>query len=233
MNTVAKYFCQTIGLALSLIILLTGPGLAAKRTGPVVVPENGYANGYSYGIGWDCSFGYQKDAADCIAVDVPANAYLNSIGTGWQCMRGYHSVGFARNECLQISVPADGYLTESKSRKGWACNRGFTATGDGCESIRVPDNAYLTNSLNGSGWECARGYRAASGGCILIPLPDNAYLVTKNYGPGWQCARGYNTADDKTCSKLDVPENGHLNNSGNEWQCNKPYVKRGKTCIKT
>jgi hypothetical protein len=232
MNAVVKNFCRATGLAMALIILLTGPAWAADRTGPVVVPENGYANGYSFGSGWECSFGYQADDAGCTAVDVPANAYLNSRGTGWTCMRGYHSMGLERNECLKIEVPADGYLIDSNSQRSWACNRGFTATRDGCERIQVPDNAYLTNSRSGSGWECERGYREANGSCVAIPLPGNAYLVDKNYGPGWECERGYNTLDDKICSKLDMPENGHLDSSGNDWECSKPYEKRGKICVK-
>lgn len=232
MNAVLKYFYRVTGLTMALTILLTGPALAADRTGPVVVPENGYATGYSFGSGWECSFGFQADDAGCTAVAVPANAYLNSRGTGWKCIRGYHSIGLERTECLKINVPADGYLTESSSRSGWACNRGFTATRDGCERIQVPANAYLTNSRSGSGWECERGYRPASGSCDAIPLPGNAYLVDKNYGPGWQCARGYYAVDSRSCSKLDVPENGRINSSGNDWQCNKPYSKRGDICVK-
>ena len=67
--------------------------------------------------------------------------------------------------------------------------------------------------------------------CIAIAVPENAYLVDKNYGPGWQCERGYSTTDDKVCSKLAVPEFGHIDSSGKEWECNKPYKRSGMSCV--
>jgi hypothetical protein len=218
-------------LLLAVLILLAVPATAATRADPLVVPENAYANGSSYGSGWDCSFGYRVDGAVCEIVIVPANAYLNSRGIGWKCNRGYLAEGFAAEACLKIQVPADGYLTESGNRAGWACERQFRATRDGCERILIPENAYFTSASSKSGWECERGYRAAMEKCVAIAVPENAYLVDKNYGPGWQCERGYSTTDDKSCSKLVVPAFGHLDSSGKEWECNKPYKKSGMTCV--
>ena len=66
-------------LALGILAL---PGVTAERTGPVVVPDNAYATGSIYGSGWACVYGYRQRAGACDEVMVPANAYLNSNGTG-------------------------------------------------------------------------------------------------------------------------------------------------------
>jgi hypothetical protein len=228
---IVSAFCKPVLLAVCLLLVV--PAMGALREGPVVVPENGYDNGMSYGSGWDCLFGYEEKGEACEAIVVPANGYLNSRGSGWLCERGYRSRGFDDKQCQKIEVPAGGYLTESNSGAGWTCARGFRAVSNRCNRIQVPDNAYLTNSSRDSGWECERGYRAGNESCEAIPVPPNAFLVDQNYGPGWQCERGYSTANDTTCSKLDLPENGHLGRSGNDWQCNKPYIKRATSCVKS
>jgi hypothetical protein len=227
-----KVLIAARGITMLIVFLLPAvSAVGAQRSGPVVVPDNAYANGFSFGTGWECSFGYDDKDAICIAIDVPDNGYLNSRGNGWKCDRGYHLAGFASKECSEIKVPANAYLAESSSQSGWACNRGFKATRDACERILIPANAYPTNSSNGSGWECERGYRAMGESCVAISIPENAYLSERSYGPGWQCARGYYTADAKACRKLDVPEFAHLDNSGNSWECNRPYKQRGEACV--
>jgi hypothetical protein len=61
-------------------------------------------------------------------------------------------------------------------------------------------------------------------------LKDNATaLLDASYGPGWTCNRGYE-ATDKACIALQVPENAHLDYSGNDWECNQPYLKRAGGC---
>lgn len=218
-------------LLLAMLFLLAVPATAALREGPLIVPDNAYSNGSAYGRGWECSYGYLQDGGVCEVVIVPANAYLNSRGTGWKCKRGYVPEGSATNSCVKIQVPTNGYLTEPGYRAGWACNRGFRVTREGCERIEIPANAYFTSSTNKSGWECERGYRVEMDTCIAIAVPENAYLVDRNYGPGWQCERGYSTKDDKTCNKLQVPAFGHIDSSGNDWECNRPYRKSGMSCI--
>lgn len=65
----------------------------------------------------------------------------------------------------------------------------------------------------------------------MVDVPVNAYFVELSYGPGWQCSRGYATSDKRTCVELVVPENAHLDRSGNAWECNRPFSQRGNACI--
>jgi len=217
-------------LLLLILSLIAIPGITAQRKTPVAVPDNGYANGAAYGKGWECKFGFKQKDERCIKVELPVNAYLNSRGEGWKCERGYRSQD---DVCHEIKVPASGYLADSSGTTGWSCKRGYKASRDICEPIAVPANGYLTNSSFGSGWACERGYRETNTNCIAIDVPDNAHLVDKTYGPGWQCARGYFTLDKKACDKLVTPDNAHLDRSGNAWDCNRPYSRRGDACVQT
>jgi hypothetical protein len=107
--------------------------------------------------------------------------------------------------------------------------RGYRAVADSCVAIVVPEKAYLTATTYDSGWECERGYREADGACKAITIPANGYLSERSYGPGWECDRGYQTAGT-ICVAVDVPENAHLDFSGHDWDCNKPYRKRMQAC---
>jgi hypothetical protein len=215
-------------LALTLLMLCALPGIAKPREGQLVVPENAYGNGSAYGKGWECSFGYKEKDDLCVAVEVPANGFISARGTDWSCSRGFREDS---GECIEIIVPAGGYLTGSTAKTGWACERGYKETRETCEPIQLPPNAFLTNSAFGSGWECERGYREYNDACRKIAVPVNGYLVELTYGLGWQCGRGYSTLDDKTCTELVVPANAHLDRSGNAWECNRPYLKRGNACV--
>lgn len=226
MNLTGKRMYCAMILVLGLIVLFAGPGLAAKRTGPVVVPENGYATGATYGTGWECSFGFVNRQGTCDPVVVPAYGYLNSRGDGWKCQRGYLKDG---QNCRAIEVPANGYLTAS-SNPGWACERGYIANRDKCTLIDVPANAYLRNTSFGDPWECERGYRKSNQSCQKIIVPDNAFLVDLPYGPGWQCERGYAVSESQLCEMIQVPVNAHLNRRGDAWECNRPYKMRDNKC---
>jgi hypothetical protein len=215
-------------LLLTLLMLCSMPGIAKEREGQLIVPEYAYANGSAYGNGWDCKFGFKQEDDLCIAVEVPANGFLDARGTGWKCKRGFREDS---GECVEIAVPTGGYLTESTAKTGWACDRRYEEARDTCELIQLPANGFLTNSAFGSGWECERGYREYNGTCRMIEVPANAYLIDLTYGTGWQCERGYSTPDNKICTELLVPANAHLDRSGNVWECNRPYLKRGNACI--
>ncbi len=215
-------------LLLILSALFAMPGIAATQVGPLVVPDNGYASGASYGKGWHCEFGYRDTREACVETIVPANGYLNSRGNGWKCDRGFR---VENEQCARIIVPENGYLAKSSSGAGWTCDRGFKASGDSCQRIKVPANGFLTNSSFGSGWECERGYSVSGTACVAVQLPANAYRVERSYGPDWQCERGYASSDSKTCNKLEVPANAHLIRDGNDWKCNAPYSKEGQLCI--
>jgi len=219
-------------LLLALLLSLAALTMGATRDGPVVVPDNAFSNGYSFGAGWNCSYGFKQEGDECVAMEVPENGFINASGTGLKCERGYRVEGFLGNKtCGKIEVPADGYLTESNSNSGWACNRGFNATNDSCDKILIPDNAFLSTSSRTAGWECERGYQAVGNACIAIDVPDNAYLQPRTYGNSWQCQRGYAQDRDTGCIKFEVPEFAHLDSTGNAWECNRPYKKRGDTCV--
>ena len=142
MSSATKRRVKLAGLAWALFVLAAQPTWAAEPANTVVVPENGYATGASYGTGWKCSYGYEEQNDACVAVDLPANAYLSGRGNSWKCERGYRR---DNDKCQKIDVPANGYIKAS-SQNGWACERGYQPSRDRCELIRIPANAYATNS---------------------------------------------------------------------------------------
>ncbi len=58
-----------------------------------------------------------------------------------------------------------------------------------------------------------------------MKVPPNGYLEVSSYGSGWACERGYRAVDEG-CMAVKVPENAHLDDSGNDWDCNRPYRKQ-------
>ena len=98
-------------------------------------------------------------------------------------------------------------------------------------AVIVPKNGHLTDSSYGTGWECDRGYRAVDKTCVAVKVPVNGYFVDLSYGPGWKCDRGFRESSRTTCVAVMVPENAHLDNSGNNWECNRPYHKQQGKCI--
>jgi hypothetical protein len=68
-----------------------------------------------------------------------------------------------------------------------------------------------------------------NGACRGINVPPRGYLTETSYGSGWACERGYRAAGDD-CVEVEVPENAHLDFSGNDWECDKPYSKRSDRC---
>jgi hypothetical protein len=96
--------------------------------------------------------------------------------------------------------------------------------------VQVPANAYLADSAYGVGWICERGYRQAGETCARVEVPTNAYFVETTYGRGWACERGFIATSD-ACVAIDLPPNAHLDYSGNDWDCNRPYRKRGTGCV--
>jgi hypothetical protein len=45
-----------------------------------------------------------------------------------------------------------------------------------------------------------------------------------------KCERGYRAAGE-ICEVLTLPVNAHIDYSGNDWECNKPYKKLRDKCI--
>ena len=81
------------------------------------VPANAYLR-YT-GIGWACNRGYRVDGNACVAIAVPANAYLSeaTYGPGWKCERGYRAVD---TKCVAVQLPENAHLDYSGS--DWDCD---------------------------------------------------------------------------------------------------------------
>ncbi|SIO54905.1 hypothetical protein SAMN05444722_3431 [Rhodovulum sp. ES.010] len=161
-----------IGAAITALLTVWAfPVLAQDGTGPL--PEN--AEVRSYGGGWHCTLGYRVNAGDCVAIDVPDNAYATgrSYGAGWACKRGYQEVGGA--SCEAIPVPENAFLRSSGF--DWQCDRGYRQDRETCVLIVLPENAYLTDDPSGSGWACDRGFTASEAACVPIAVPENGYLT--------------------------------------------------------
>ena len=132
-------FTQRLLVLMLFGFLGTAPGLGFAQNASVEVPANAQAK--SYGIGWECDKGYQKVNDGCVAIKIPANAYLThrSHGRGWECNRGYREFG---DTCRLVKVPANAYLDSRGD--GWKCNRGYRADNGACMAIQVPANGFFS-----------------------------------------------------------------------------------------
>ena len=67
-----------------LAVLVVPAQLALAQGTKGTLPENATAK--TYGSGWECDRGYRQSSGSCIAVTLPANAYLtdSSYGSGWR-----------------------------------------------------------------------------------------------------------------------------------------------------
>lgn len=158
--------------------------------------------------------------------DIPANARATSYGSGWECNRGYQN---SAGSCVAITIPPNAYATDASYGRGWECKHGYRDVDNTCVAVKVPANGYLDAS--GKDWKCNRGYRPVRETCEEIRVPANAFYVESSYGTGWQCARGYSEVNG-ACIAVVVPENGHLNHAGNDWECDRPFRKEQKRCIR-
>jgi hypothetical protein len=158
-------------------------------------------------------------------IELPENATAKSYGTGWNCDKGYRE---KNSTCEVVIVPDNAYPTNKVYGIGWECNRGFRKRDDACIVIKIPVNGYL--DYDGKQLKCNRGYLMVDKFCKVINVPKNGFLTKSAYGPGWECERGYQ-ADKDACISIKLPENSHINFSGNNWECNKPYQRRNNQCI--
>jgi hypothetical protein len=170
-------------------VLVAGPGGASAQEAGVDVPANAFPTS-SYGRGWACQRGYKMEEQACVAIHVPENAYLDSLGDRWRCDRGYSKVA---DGCLAIEVPPNAYLNAAGN--AWLCERGYREVAETCLVIQVPTNGFLTDSSYGTGWACDRGYRAVDDDCIAMQLPENAHL--DYLGHGWDCDAPYRRRGDR------------------------------------
>jgi hypothetical protein len=226
-----KAIHRTLLTALALLALALSAGLvppAAAESAAPDLPDNAYPTGASYGPGWKCSHGYRETKGACREIQVPPNAYLDPIGVDrWKCHRGYRAAG---DTCVRVDVPANGFLKDSRYGPGWECDRGYRQRGDECVAISVPANGYPTFSNYGSGWECHRGFRKVDDDhCEPIAVPEHGYLTGAEHRSGWSCERGFREDGDR-CVAIRLPDNAHVDYAGNDWDCNKPYLKRSGRC---
>ena len=128
---------RTVIVAAGMIAFLAFPVLAQDGTGPM--PENAEAR--NYGGGWNCALGYRVNGEECVAIDMPENAYATgrTYGSGWACRRGYEDAG--GTSCAAIPVPDNAFLRSSGY--DWQCDRGYRQDRETCVPIVLPDNAYL------------------------------------------------------------------------------------------
>ena len=73
--------------------------------------------------------GFRTAKNACIAIKVPANAYLTdaSYGPGWNCNRGYSATDTA---CIALPVPENAHLDYSGN--DWECNQPFLKRAGDC-----------------------------------------------------------------------------------------------------
>ena len=233
------------------------PVIAQDGTGPM--SPNAQSRGY--GGGWDCDLGYRVEGTECLALDIPENAYATgrSYGSGWACRRGFEEIG--GTACQPIPVPENAFLRSSGY--DWQCDRGYRQDRESCILIVLPDNAYLTDDTSGSGWSCERGFTAGSSNCVPIEVPVNGYLTNADYGDEWACERGFFEIDGRcdpvalptnafldpasygpgwrcergfepvnnACAQIDLPANAHLDRSGNTWRCDRGFQLADGVCV--
>ncbi len=70
------------------------------------------------------------------------------------------------------------------------------------------------------------GYRRMGDACAAVAVPANAFLADSTYGSGWECARGFRL-DKASCVAVRVPANGYLVRSGDDWKCDRGYIRKG------
>lgn len=155
----------------------------------------------------------------------PANTVAKTFGNGWDCENGYRKAG---DGCMLIRTPDNAVLTGSSYGRGWECRRGYHEVRESCVAIEIPANAYL--SASGVRWECQRGFREVDETCVAIKVPPNGYLTESTWGTGWTCERGYQ-ATDESCLPIELPANAHLDYSGNDWECQHPYMRALGNCV--
>jgi len=245
-----------------LIVLPAGlamPSLAQDGTGPA--PEN--AQDRRHGGGCDCDPGYRIADGTCVALDMPANAYPTgrSSGTGRACLHGYREVRGAT--CEPVAIPANAFLHASdliwNCERGYRKQADACAVIDVPET-RISPTAGSERDGNAAAATLPRPVpafpssfpktrmrrtratappRFASGASSRPTAAANRSLspqgpvrTTAPMAPAGG-ARGYE-ARKTSCVTIDLPENAHLDRSGNRWQCNRGFqLSEGNRCILT
>ncbi len=155
------------------------------------VPDNAYATARSFSSGWACTRGHEEvGGASCEAITVAGNAHLRSSGYDLQCDRGYRQ---AREACVPIAVPENGYLANGDHGAAWACDRGFFEIDGHRDPVAFPANAFLDPASHGPRWRCERGFETVDAACPPVDHTANAHLDRS--GGTWRCDRSFQLAD--------------------------------------
>ena len=102
----SKVICLLLGSAALFVGALPVDGHA--QASPSAVPDNARKRSY----GWECNRGFRETGGNCVAVIVPANAYLSPEGTSWTCNRGFRPEGAA---CKAVQVPVNAYVVDTST----------------------------------------------------------------------------------------------------------------------
>ena len=156
------------------------------------------------------------------AIGKPAVVACRSKYHDWEAATPYF------DGCLPIEVPENALATGSSYGRGWECRRGYREVNETCIVIKIPENAYLNAS--GVRWECNRGFREFDKACVAINVPENGYLTESDFGSGWKCERGFQ-AKGEMCIPVELPANAHIDFSGSDWDCDRPYEKHKGGCV--
>ena len=105
-------------LMIAFVVLLGTGATATAQAAKEPVPQN--ARGLRYGSGWECNRGYVRRDSSCVAIVLPANAFLGHMGSDWECARGYVKDG---KSCTPIKLPANAYLDDSGYGKCIRCGQ--------------------------------------------------------------------------------------------------------------
>lgn len=206
--------------------LLAASASVSSRANERVPPPNAHTSPYG---GWDCSRGFSQVEGTCVAIRVPANAYLDSFGRGWDCNRGYVKDDQGLR-CKAVRIPTNAHVDDEEDfGAGWECDRRYRKVSGGCTRVLVPANAYYSELSLDRAWECNPGYRREGDGCMAVPAPVHGFLVGDQ--DEWACDRGFKKSAD-SCVPVAVPANGYLDRSGNDWRCERGFKQEGAFCTR-
>ena len=250
----SNLFRGALRLGPCLPLLLMACRAASHAADSPEIPQNARLS--EYGTGWDCQHGFREMRDNCVAIEVPAHAYLAGtqhvmelqprVSPRRQLLRAGDRAGKrirhglrlrprlavqprlsqCRQGCAKIAVPAHAYAVDSSYGSGWECERGYRQLHGACAQIQVPANAYLARA--GDEWRCERGFRRVDAACAPIEVPANAYLT--DAGTDWQCERGF-IKEPSACVTVRVPANGVLSLSGTDWVCDGGFHREADACI--
>ncbi len=110
----ASKFAFTL-IAMATSVVFASPSFA-QAPAAADFPAHAHPDQSANGKGWNCDWGYRREAKTCIPVTVPANAFLidNLSGSSWQCERGYRKKG---EECVLPKIPDNAHYGRQRSAR--------------------------------------------------------------------------------------------------------------------